>query len=129
MKNKYILAIGCTSVCLLAGCITPTPYQSDGLRGGYTQTQFDKDVFMDYFAGNPYTNIERTFDFTMLRSAEVCLEHGYGYFTIETGNAASSFGGSAAGILIKAYSQKPEKVLSFDAAFLKRSVKEKYHLQ
>src|SRR5258706_4303692 len=129
MKNICLLAIGCTSMCLLTGCITPTPYQSEGMRGGYTQTQFDKDVFMVYFAGNPYTDIERTFDFTMLRSAEGCSEHGYVYFSIETGNAASSFRGSSAGLLIRAYGQRPEKDLSLDAAFLQRCVKEPYHLQ
>jgi hypothetical protein len=65
----------------------------------------------------------------MLRAAEVCLDHHYSYFTIEVGNAASSFYGSNAGLLIRAYSQRPEHVLSFDAAFLQRSVKEKYNLK
>lgn len=129
MKKTYLLAIACASMCMLTGCITPTSYQPEGLRGGYTQTEFDQDIFMIYFAGNPYTDIERTFDFTMLRAAEVCQEHGFAYFTGESGDASSSFGGSRAGILIHAFHQRPERGLSFDAAFLIRSVKAKYHLK
>jgi len=65
---------------ILAGCATP--YQSQGLIGGFSETQLDENVFQVSFKGNAYTSSERAADFTLLRSAELTMENGYRYFII-----------------------------------------------
>lgn len=69
----------CVAV-LVAGCASP--YQSDGLMGGYTETALAPDVVRISFRGNAYTSPEQTFDFALLRAAEYGLERDYGYFVI-----------------------------------------------
>jgi hypothetical protein len=68
------------SVLFMAGCATG--YHAQGFAGGFSETQLDENVFQVTFRGNGYTSGERAADFTLLRSAEVAREHGYGYFII-----------------------------------------------
>jgi hypothetical protein len=75
---KTILAVAV--VLMLAGCATS--YQSKGLMGGYSETQIAPDVFRVSFGGNGYTSGERAQDFTLLRAAELTLQHGFRYFII-----------------------------------------------
>lgn len=65
---------------LLIGCATP--YQKSSAMGGYSETQLSENVFQVHFRGNGYTRLERAEDFTLLRSAEIALEHGYSYFIV-----------------------------------------------
>lgn len=67
-------------VVILAGCATP--YQPAGLTGGFSETQLARNVFQVRFKGNGFTRMERATDFTLLRSAELTLQHGYEYFTV-----------------------------------------------
>jgi hypothetical protein len=76
MKNIILISI----FVLLQGCATA--YQKTGFSGGYSETQLDKNVFNVSFRGNGFTSHERVADFTLLRSAELTLEHGYKYFAI-----------------------------------------------
>jgi len=69
-----------TAVLIISACATS--YQSTGFTGGYTETQLDENVFRVSFSGNGYTGIERAADFSLLRSAELTLLHGYEYFVI-----------------------------------------------
>ena len=75
-----------TITCLLGAVIflqaCSTPYQKEGFTGGYTELQLDDNVFRITFRGNAYTSRENTSDFTLLRSAEIALNHGYKYFVI-----------------------------------------------
>ncbi len=64
----------------LQGCATN--YQAQGLTGGFTETQLDKNVFKVSFRGNGYTSPERASDLALLRSAELTLLHGYKYFIV-----------------------------------------------
>lgn len=69
--------------CFCALCVScATPYQGKGFRGGFSETQLSENVFRVYFRGNGYTRQERAEDFTLLRSAELSMEHGYPYFVI-----------------------------------------------
>lgn len=65
---------------VLTGCATP--YQKNGLSGGYSETQLSENVFKVHFRGNGYTRGERAEDFALMRSAEIAIEHGYAYFII-----------------------------------------------
>lgn len=65
---------------MLTGCATT--YQPQGASGGYSSSQLDENVFQVTFNGNGYTDRGRANDFALLRSAELALENGYGYFVI-----------------------------------------------
>lgn len=59
-----------------------TPYQKTGFRGGFSETQLAENIFQVNFRGNGFTDTERATDFTLLRSAELALDHGFRYFVI-----------------------------------------------
>lgn len=65
---------------LVIGCATS--YQSTGFTGGYSETQLNDTVYEVSFRGNGYTSRQRASDFALLRSAQLALENGYGYFII-----------------------------------------------
>ena len=73
-------------------CACATGYQSRGLSGGHSETQLDENVFEVSFHGNGYTSRERAADFTLLRSADVAREHGYGFFIIVEKGDRTSYG-------------------------------------
>jgi len=73
----------------MLGCATP--YQRQGFRGGFSETQLDENVFRVNFNGNGFTSGERAVDFTLLRSAELAREHGYRYFVILQQSAGYSY--------------------------------------
>jgi hypothetical protein len=64
----------------LFGCATS--YQPQGMTGGFTSTQLEKNSFVVTFKGNAYTERYKADDYVLLRSAEIALEHGYKYFRV-----------------------------------------------
>lgn len=84
MRTLFILGL---VVAALAGCATA--YQPKGLTGGYSETQLGDNIFQVSFRGNGFTSRERASDFTLLRSADVALEHGFRYFVIVTSEKGS----------------------------------------
>lgn len=76
---KKLITIIITAL-ILQGCATS--YQKNGFTGGYSETQLDGNIFNVSFRGNGYTGREKVTDFTLLRSAELTLEHGFQYFAI-----------------------------------------------
>lgn len=75
MKKALITAV---SAITLTACMTP--YTSDGLLGGYSETQVAENVWKVSFQGNGYTSRERAENMALLRSAELTLQEGYSYF-------------------------------------------------
>ena len=59
-----------------------TAYKPVGFTGGYSEIQVAEDVFQVTFKGNGYTARERAADFSLLRCAELALNHGYTCFVI-----------------------------------------------
>ena len=70
--------------------MTSTPYQPMGFKGGYENTQLDKNVFEVTFSGNGLTSRQRVRDFAMLRSAELTIQNGYKYFISTNENTSST---------------------------------------
>ena len=83
-----VLIIGTLSGLDLAGCATA--YQPKSFSGGFSETQVGENSFDVYFRGNGQTHEERAEDFTLLRSAEVTLAHGYQFFIIVDSRAGAT---------------------------------------
>jgi hypothetical protein len=76
---ERILAVISLAV-FLSACATP--YQETGFGGGYSETKLSDNMFNVRFQGSGFTSPERVSDLALLRCAEVCLEHGFGFFAI-----------------------------------------------
>jgi hypothetical protein len=76
---RHLFTAVCASVALV-GCATP--YQPSGLLGGFSESQLDTDVFRVAFTGNALTPQSAAEEMTLLRSAEMALRNGFGYFII-----------------------------------------------
>lgn len=147
--NKKALIIILISI-IISGCATQ--YKKMGWRGGYSQTQLDKNMFNVSFLGNRYTSKERISDFITLRSAEITLESGYKYFVIikENNNISKtlhstpvtidSYGNINGGEVyttskpssqnsIILFHKKPKEILSYNAEFITTSIKNKYAIK
>jgi len=87
MKIQSLLVVFVTLA--LGACATS--YQAKSFTGGFSETQLDQNVWTVTFKGNGYTSMERATDFTLLRSADLALQNGFGYFVIaEKGQAIES---------------------------------------
>jgi hypothetical protein len=79
----------------LSGCAgnpISTPYQPDkgSFRGGYKDIQLSENMYKVSFKGNAYVSQSTAKDYTLLRSAEVCLENGFDYFSVVDSNSSVS---------------------------------------
>jgi hypothetical protein len=186
IKQRIFPLVGSALLCFLTGCATP--YCSEGLMGGYSDTQLAPDVFRVVFRGNGNTPAERAQDFALLRASVLTLRHGFTCFAIvdernsatissfttpgyanttaygtgfSSGNIylnpsyrggySGSYSGTSSafanatttytppqtyifykpetGLLIRAFQTKPDAIYTFDAAFLKKSLVNRYGLQ
>ena len=135
------------------GCATT--YQPQSFTGGFTETQLDEDVYSVNFNGNGMTSLEKTKDFTLLRSAELTLKKGYKFFIIIDSNsfidktqgsvpvhsydyATQSYyktqqqftaSKSKSSNTIKMLMSKPSNTFSYNAEFLVRSIKTRYEIE
>lgn len=114
-----LVAVGVT---ILAGCFQTTPYQPDGLGGGYSSSQVDASTMRVSFRSNARTP-QRTVELYMLyRCAQVTRDAGYGYFVLL--NPSTGAADTAAGIGTMALASNdsiatrkvyfPDSTLSFD---------------
>lgn len=77
------LLTGLLAALGLAACTTsPTPYQPEADRYGYSQQQIEDDRYRITFAGNSATPREVVQNYMLFRAAEVTLESGHDYFTV-----------------------------------------------
>lgn len=67
-------------VVLLNGCMTP--YQPNGLGGGYTDMPLSRDMYKVSFRGNAYTSQDAVQNMILKRCSELTLNSGYKYFII-----------------------------------------------
>ena len=77
------LLITLTSLAVLAGCATPTPYQAaEGSQPGFTETRIEANRYRISFEGNSLTDRETVETYLLYRAAELTVESGYDYFTV-----------------------------------------------
>jgi hypothetical protein len=123
MKTIWILLAG---AFLAAGCATG--YHSYSLSGGYSETWYAPDTVRVVFRGNEYTFPEQTQDFALLRAAELAIAHGYSYFRLNDGRTLVFFE-PRTGLVVQFFKEKPANIFTYDAAFLRQSVRQKYGIK
>jgi hypothetical protein len=75
-KNSILILL----VLLLVGC---SSYSKMGIVGpGYDETWINNTVVDVIYRGNGFTSAEKAKNYTLLRSAELALEKGYGFFQV-----------------------------------------------
>lgn len=65
---------------VLGGC--QTPYQPEGIGGGYEDIRLSEDTFEIRARGNGYSTEGHTRDIVLLRSAELALQNGFTHFAV-----------------------------------------------
>ncbi len=81
MRARRIVLL---AVLALTGCASP--YRPEGARGGYGETQLERNVFRVTYRGNLASTQAETDELALLRAADVAAQHGYRYF-VSSGNA------------------------------------------
>ena len=94
MKNRTVaVAVAAVLAAGLAGCATPTPYQPNlpgqQTSGGYSEMRIEPDRFRVSFAGNSLTERGTVEGYLLFRAAELTLQNGYEWFTIEDRHTAT----------------------------------------
>jgi hypothetical protein len=74
------LAVAALAVLLFCSCATP--YRPLKRGTGYASTQVASNEFTIRFEGNAATDLERMYDFALLRSAEVTLQNDFRFFSV-----------------------------------------------
>lgn len=59
-----------------------TPYQKNGMTGGFTEVQLKDDIWRIKFGGNGYTTYETVQTYWLFRCSELAIEKGYDGFEI-----------------------------------------------
>ena len=94
---KYLYSL--LAVALISSCATS--YQSQGMTGGYVDTQLSETLGKVSVNGNGYTSATTVGDYALLRASELTLEKGYKYFVVASDDQSSKshvakFGGNSA---------------------------------
>lgn len=82
LETLLKLIAACIASALLLGACA-TPYQKQGLTGGFTETQLSPETYRISFKANTLTSADQVQDFTLLRAAELTLENGHRYFVVQ----------------------------------------------
>ena len=79
-KKSIFISVSIFITCFaLLGC---TPYQANGLGGGYSEMAMNKNTYQVSFEGNRYTSSDTVKKYLLRRCAELTLNKGYKYFII-----------------------------------------------
>jgi len=80
------------AACLLAGCMTPTPYapRTEGQQTGYTDRALTQNRYRITFTGNTATPRETVESYLLLRAAEVTRAAGFANFVFDTRNTKAN---------------------------------------
>lgn len=84
-KALRVLALS-VSAAVLAACATATPYQpasKPGAFDGFSQTMIENDRARVSFGGNSLTDRETVENYLLYRAAEIAVERGFEYFTLQ----------------------------------------------
>jgi hypothetical protein len=80
LKKWGFTLAGSILLFTLFGC--STSYRPYGFNGGYSDRQLGSNIFRISFVGNNSTSQQQAWDFSLLRAADITLEHGFTCFCI-----------------------------------------------
>lgn len=87
ISKKGLRVLGLSvSAAILAACATATPYQAASAPGaydGFSQTMIENDRARVSFGGNSLTDRDTVENYLLYRSAEIAVERGFDYFTLQ----------------------------------------------
>jgi hypothetical protein len=84
MKKAFKFLFATSFIFVLASCNNSkaVSYQKDNGAGGYSEEKVSSDTYNISFDGNQYNKKERSFDYALLRAAEVGERNNFDYFAI-----------------------------------------------
>ncbi|CAE6812217.1 MULTISPECIES: CC0125/CC1285 family lipoprotein [Paraburkholderia] len=80
IKKTVLVFAVLAATAALTGCATP--YQSEGLTGGYKDRQIDDQTLHVQFWGNGYSTQQAVHKYFLYRCAELTQQHGFKYFMV-----------------------------------------------
>lgn len=86
--SRSTVILLCLALVSLAAC--QTPYQPEGLGGGYEDVRLSDDTFEIRARGNGYSTEGHTRDIILLRAAELAKQNGFTHFQILDGSMRQS---------------------------------------
>jgi hypothetical protein len=106
---RHFSSICVITLALLVGSCGTTPYQPDGLIGGYSDSQINANTYRISFEGQHITE-ESVDTYLLYRCAELILEMGFDCFTVVDshvgGTSYSEVSRASAGNIIKSLTIK-----------------------
>lgn len=81
---RFVFAL----LLVLGGC--QTPYQPEGIGGGYEDIRLSEDTFEIRARGNGYSSESHTRNIVLLRAAELAIQNGFTHFAILDGSMSTS---------------------------------------
>lgn len=91
LARRLALGLGVSVALALSACETSTPYQPIGsgqVSGGYSDVRLANDRYRVTFSGNTFTSRDTVEGYLLYRAAELTLEKGFDWFTIENRHLA-----------------------------------------
>ncbi|MGV0921757.1 CC0125/CC1285 family lipoprotein [Empedobacter falsenii] len=84
MKKLTQILCAVAFIFALASCHNSkaVAYQKDNGTGGYTEEKVNNDTYIVSFDGNEYNKKDKTFDYALLRAAEIGQRNNFDYFAI-----------------------------------------------
>lgn len=83
MRRWRCLVALALAVPVLSGCMSwDTPYQPNGLRGGYSHEKLGDGDYRVVFRGNGFSMDDQAQDFALMRAAELCRDAGKAYMMV-----------------------------------------------
>ncbi|MGL5236064.1 MAG: CC0125/CC1285 family lipoprotein [Empedobacter falsenii] len=84
MKKLTQILCATAFIFALASCHNSkaVAYQKDNGTGGYTEEKVNNDTYIVSFDGNEYNKKDKTFDYALLRAAEIGQRNNFDYFAI-----------------------------------------------
>ena len=80
LKRNALVLAAVAAMAGLTGCATP--YQAQGITGGYSERQIDDQTLHVRFGGNGYSTQQTVHKYFMYRCAELTQQHGFKYFMV-----------------------------------------------
>jgi len=147
----YALCLALLGSITLTGCVGMYYHKREGMWGlGFSETRLGPDLWRVMYRGY-YIPESQSYDFALLRAADVVSAAGFPYFTIENerssavvqgggggmligGTGAAAMGAYSfpeAGILVRALRSKPSSSagIVYDAAFISAEIRRKYKIK